>query len=245
MSEVSLTRADGRKVNQLRPITFTPGWLDNPAGSCLAEFGQTRVLVTVSLLKQVPRWMIGQNRGWLTAEYQMIPGSSPERVDRESVRGKISGRTHEISRLIGRALRAVIDLKALPEVTLAVDAEVLQADGGTRTASISAAYLALLNAIDRAKAQGDLPASVQLIDSVAAVSVGIVDGVAMLDLNYAEDSRADTDMNVVQLGDGSFIELQGTAEHGSFNHAELVELLRLGSLGCAKIRELQTAAIAN
>jgi ribonuclease PH len=245
MSEVSLTRVDGRKVNQLRPITFTPGWLDHPAGSCLAEFGQTRVLVTVSLLKQVPRWMIGQNRGWLTAEYQMIPGSSPERVDRESVRGKISGRTHEISRLIGRALRAVIDLKALPEVTLAIDAEVLQADGGTRTAAISAAYVALVNAIDRAKSTGDLPANVQLIDSVTAVSMGIVAGVAMLDLNYAEDSRADTDMNVVQLGDGSFIELQGTAEHGSFNHAELVDLLRLGSLGCVEIRQLQQAALSN
>jgi ribonuclease PH len=245
MSEVNLVRADGRRVDQLRPITFTPNWVDNPAGSCLVECGDTRVLVTVSILNRVPRWMVGQKRGWLTAEYAMIPGSSPERVERESVKGKLSGRTHEISRLIGRALRSVVDLKTFPEVTIAIDAEVLQADGGTRTASISAAYVALVGAIERAKTRGELPPSVQLADSVSAVSVGIVDGTPMLDLNYLEDSRAQTDMNIVQLGDGSFIELQGTAENGSFNNAELVELIRLGTLGCAQIRVLQKAAISS
>ncbi|MDR2538216.1 MAG: ribonuclease PH [Bifidobacteriaceae bacterium] len=244
MNTVNLTRADGRATNQLRELKFTLDWVENPTGSCLVEFGKTRVLCTVSILNRIPRWLKGAGQGWLTAEYQMIPGSSSERIEREAVRGKISGRTHEISRLIGRSLRAIIDLKTMSEVTIAIDCEVLQADGGTRTASISGSYCALMVAIEKAKLLNLIPESVELLDSISAVSVGIVDGVPMLDLNYAEDSRAETDMNIVQLGNGNFVELQGTAEAGSFDNAELVELIKLGTLGCSEIQTAQKSALA-
>jgi ribonuclease PH len=210
----------------------------------LVEFGQTRILVAASVTEGVPRWRKGSGLGWVTSEYAMLPRATNTRADRESVRGRIGGRTHEISRLIGRSLRAIIDYKALGENTIVLDCDVLQADGGTRTASITGAYVALVDAVSWLRDRELLTAE-PLTGSVAAVSVGVVDGISMLDLCYAEDSAADTDMNVVMTGDGAFIELQGTAEGTPFDRRLLDELLDLGASGCSKLTELQRAALAS
>jgi ribonuclease PH len=208
----------------------------------LVEFGQTRVLVAASVTEGVPRWRKGTGLGWVTSEYAMLPRATNTRNDRESVRGRIGGRTHEISRLIGRSIRAVIDYKALGENTIVLDCDVLQADGGTRTASITGAYVALADAIGWLRERSLLTAE-PLTGSVAAVSVGMVDGLPLLDLCYTEDSAADTDMNVVMSGDGDFVEVQGTAEGAPFNRALLDELLDLGAKGCAQLTALQRAAL--
>lgn len=210
----------------------------------LVEFGQTRVLVAASVTEGVPRWRKGSGLGWVTSEYAMLPRATNTRTDRESIRGRIGGRTHEISRLIGRSLRAIIDYQALGENTIVLDCDVLQADGGTRTASITGAYVALTDAV-RWLRDRDLLTAEPLTGSVAAVSVGVVDGSSMLDLCYTEDSAADTDMNVVMTGDGAFIELQGTAEGTPFDRKLLDELLDLGATGCAQLTELQRAALAS
>ena len=212
-------------------------------GSVLVEFGKTRVLVAASVTEGVPRWRKGSGLGWVTSEYAMLPRATNTRTDRESVKGRVSGRTHEISRLIGRSLRAAIDYSAPGENTIVIDCDVLEADGGTRTASITGAYVALADAVawlrDRNLLTGE-----PLRDSVAAVSVGVIDGTPMLDLSYAEDSAADTDMNIVMTGDGRFIEVQGTAEGTPFDRQVLDQLLDLGAGGCAQLTELQQAALA-
>jgi ribonuclease PH len=210
----------------------------------LVEFGQTRVLVAASVTEGVPRWRKGSGLGWVTSEYAMLPRATSTRTDRESVRGRIGGRTHEISRLIGRSLRAIIDYKAWGENTIVLDCDVLQADGGTRTASITGAYVALADAVSWLRDR-DLLTAEPLTDSVAAVSVGVVDGTSMLDLCYTEDSAADTDMNVVMTGDGSFIEVQGTAEGAPFDRRLLDELLDLAATGCAQLTTLQRASLAS
>ncbi|MGK0721687.1 ribonuclease PH [Leucobacter sp. W1478] len=242
MSEMN--RADGRTPAQLRPVTIERGWSKQAEGSALISFGDTRVLCTASFTPGVPPWLRGKGTGWVTAEYSMIPRSTNERMQRESVKGKIGGRTHEISRLIGRSLRAVVDTKALGENTLVIDCDVLQADGGTRTAAITGAYVALADSIQWARAAGHIARkSVPLTDSVAAVSVGIIDGVPMSDLAYVEDVRAETDMNVVVTGSGDFIEVQGTAEGAPFNRTELDALLDLALVSTAELREIQRAAL--
>jgi ribonuclease PH len=235
-------RGDGRGADQLRDIRFTRGWLSQAEGSVLVEYGDTRVLVAASVTEGVPRWRKGSGEGWVTSEYAMLPRATNTRSERESVKGKIGGRTHEISRLIGRSLRAVIDYSALGENTIVLDCDVLQADGGTRTASITGAYVALADAVSWLRDR-NLLAGEPLTDSVAAVSVGIVGGTPMLDLCYAEDSGADTDMNVVMSGSGEFIELQGTAETTPFDRATLNTLLDLAAVGCAKLTELQQQAL--
>ncbi|MCU1634201.1 MAG: ribonuclease [Micrococcaceae bacterium] len=233
-------RADGRTPDQLRNISITRGWSKQAEGSALIEFGNTRVLCTASLTSGVPRWLKGEGKGWVTAEYAMLPRATNTRSDRESVKGKIGGRTHEISRLIGRSLRAIIDTKALGENTIVLDCDVLQADGGTRTAAITGAYVALADAIRYAKDKKLIPASASpLTDTVAAISVGIIDGVPMLDLPYVEDVRAETDMNVVVTGSGKFVEVQGTAEGAPFDRAELDALLDLALLGTAQLAQIQ------
>lgn len=239
------TRADGRTAAQMRPVTIERGWSAQAEGSALISFGQTKVLCTASFTPGVPPWLRGQGKGWVTAEYSMLPRSTNERMQRESVKGKIGGRTHEISRLIGRSLRAIIDLKALGEHTILIDCDVLQADGGTRTASITGAYVALAEAIEWARREGHVAKkALPLKDSVAAVSVGIVDGVPMSDLAYVEDSRAETDMNVVITGSGGFVEVQGTAEGAPFSRDELNALLDLALDSTAELRELQRATLA-
>lgn len=237
------SRIDGREPNELRPVRFTRGWLDHAEGSVLVEFGHTRVLVAASVTAGVPRWRKGSGLGWVTSEYEMLPRSTNTRNDRESRKGHIGGRTHEISRLIGRSLRGIIDYRALGENTIVIDCDVLQADGGTRTASITGAYLALSDAVAWLR-QRDLLAGEPLTGSVSAISVGIVAGRAMLDLNYAEDSTAETDMNIVCAGTGEFIEVQGTAEGKPFDRAQLNELLDLGQAGCAELTRLQAQALA-
>ena len=237
------SRADGRFNDQLREVRFTRGWLTQAEGSVLVEFGQTRVLVAASVTEGVPRWRKGSGLGWVTSEYAMLPRATSTRTDRESVRGRIGGRTHEISRLIGRSLRAIIDYQALGENTIVLDCDVLQADGGTRTASITGAYLALADAISWLR-DHDLLTAEPLTGSVAAVSVGVVDGIPMLDLCYAEDSAADTDMNLVMTGAGAFVEVQGTAEGTPFDRRLLDELLDLGAKGCAQLTALQRTALA-
>ena len=240
-----LVRADGRTAGQLRPVTIERGWSSQAEGSALISFGNTKVLCTASFTPGVPRWLKGQGTGWVTSEYSMLPRSTNERMQRESVRGKIGGRTHEISRLIGRSLRAIIDTKALGENTIVIDCDVLQADGGTRTASITGAYVALAEAIEWARANGHIAKNAKpLTDSVAAVSVGIVGDVAMSDLAYVEDSRAGTDMNVVVTGSGDFVEVQGTAEGAPFTRAELNTLLDLAVDSAAELTELQRAILA-
>ena len=236
------SREDGRAVDELRPITITRGWLDHAQGSCLIEFGKTRVLCAASAQEGVPRWRKGSGLGWVTAEYAMLPQATHDRSARESVKGRIGGRTHEISRLVGRSLRAAVDDAALGENTITIDCDVLQADGGTRTAAITGAYVALADAVAHLRGLGAL-AGEPLKQSVAAVSVGIVDGVPMLDLPYVEDVRAETDMNVVMTGTGSFIEVQGTAEGAPFDRAELDALLGLAATGCADLTALQTEAL--
>jgi ribonuclease PH len=238
-------RADGRAWNQLRPVTLTRGWLDHAEGSVLVEFGRTRVLCAASFTEGVPRWRKGTGEGWVTAEYAMLPRSTNTRSDRESVKGRLGGRTQEISRLVGRSLRAVVDYSALGENTIVVDCDVLQADGGTRTAAITGAYVALADAIDWAGGRGLVKAGrVVLTDSVAAVSVGVVDGEPLLDLAYTEDVRAETDMNVVVTGTGRFVEVQGTAEGAPFDRELLDRLLDLAVEGCADLTSLQVAARA-
>lgn len=233
----TVVRADGRSPEQLRPISITRGWSNQAEGSALIEFGNTRVLCTASLTEGVPRWLKGEGRGWVTAEYAMLPRATNTRSDRESVKGKIGGRTHEISRLIGRSLRSIIDTKALGENTIVLDCDVLQADGGTRTAAITGAYVAAHDAVSWLMSQGKIAAS-PLKDAVAAISVGIHEGHALLDLEYVEDSACDTDMNVVMTGAGHFVELQGTAEGVAFTRAEVDVLLNLAEKG---IRELLAA----
>ncbi|HEY3411069.1 MAG TPA: ribonuclease PH [Propionicimonas sp.] len=240
---MSLTRADGRSPDQLRPVRITRSWLDHAEGSVLVEFGATRVLIAASVTEGVPRWRKGSGLGWVTSEYAMLPRATHTRSDRESVKGRIGGRTHEISRLIGRSLRSVIDYKALGENTIVLDCDVLQADGGTRTASITGAYVALEDAVAWLRARGALKGE-PLIGTVAAVSVGVVDGVPLLDLAYTEDSAAEVDLNVVATGTGEFVEVQGTAEGKPFSRAVLDELLDLGLAGCAELTLLQAEALA-
>lgn len=235
-------RSDGRGPAQLRPVSFQRGWLDQAEGSTLVSFGRTRVLCTASFTPGVPRWLKDSGRGWVTSEYAMLPRSTNTRNDRESVKGRLGGRTQEISRLIGRSLRAVIDMEALGENTIVVDCDVLQADGGTRTAAITGAYLALADAIAWAREQGHLTRE-PLIDSVAAVSVGIVDGEPRLDLHYDDDVRAETDMNVVMTGSGLYVEVQGTAEGDPFDRRMLDQLLDLAAAGCADLTMQQRAAL--
>ncbi|WP_413319271.1 ribonuclease PH [Agrococcus sp. 1P02AA] len=240
MDSTAGTRADGRHLDQLREVTIERGWSEQAEGSALVSFGRTRVLCTASVMPTVPRWMAGKGKGWVTAEYSMLPRSTNERMDRESVRGKVGGRTHEISRLIGRSLRAGVDMRALGELSIAVDCDVLQADGGTRTAAITGAWVALADAIAWAQAAGRVPRSAKpLVDSIAAISVGIVDGAPMLDLAYTEDVRAETDMNVVATGRGLLVEVQGTAEAAPFDRAELDAMLDIALAGTARLTEIQ------
>uniref|UniRef100_A0AAU2JQQ5 Ribonuclease PH n=1 Tax=Streptomyces sp. NBC_00049 TaxID=2903617 RepID=A0AAU2JQQ5_9ACTN len=239
-----MSRIDGRTPEQLRPVTIERGWSKHAEGSVLISFGDTKVFCTASFTEGVPRWRKGSGEGWVTSEYSMLPRSTNTRGDRESVRGKIGGRTHEISRLIGRSLRAVIDYKALGENTIVLDCDVLQADGGTRTAAITGAYVALADAVAWGQKKKLIKAGRKPITgTVAAVSVGIVDGVPLLDLCYEEDVRAETDMNVVCTGDGRFVEVQGTAEGEPFDRKELNALLDLAAGGCADLEALQLGAL--
>lgn len=238
-----IVRADGRAPDQLRPVTIERNWSRHAEGSALITFGETKVLCTASFTSGVPRWLTGKGKGWVTAEYAMLPRATNSRNDRESVKGRVGGRTHEISRLIGRALRAVVDTKALGENTIVIDCDVLQADGGTRTAAITGAFVALADAIEWGRGEKLIsPKAAPLTDSVAAVSVGIIDGTPMLDLAYVEDVRAGTDMNIVVTGSGQFVEVQGTAEGVPFDRSELDALLDLGLTGCASLRDLQVSA---
>jgi ribonuclease PH len=230
-------RADGRRADALRPISIDGDWLEQPHGSVLWVQGKTTVLCTAMIQEEVPRWLRNQGRGWITAEYSLLPASTGDRVEREAARGKQQGRTVEIQRLIGRAIRAVADFRALGERTMWLDCDVLQADGGTRCAAICGAYVAGMLALDR------FGLSRTFVDSVAAVSVGVVAGVPLLDLDYAEDSNADTDMNVVMTGDGRLIEVQATAERDPFTRARLDELLTLAEAGIGEISELQAEAV--
>jgi ribonuclease PH len=232
-----LLRPSGRRPDELRPIRLTRGFTRHAEGSVLVEFGETRVLCTASVESQVPPFLKGQGKGWVTAEYGMLPRATDTRSPREAARGKQGGRTLEIQRLIGRSLRAAIDLNALGERSITLDCDVLQADGGTRTASITGAWVALRDAIDRLLARGEITID-PLRTQIAAVSVGIVQGVAVLDLDYAEDAGAETDMNLVMDGEGRFVEVQGTAEGVPFSRAELDALIAVGAAG---IREIQTA----
>lgn len=245
MSPSPAPRSDGRADDALRPISFERAWLDAAEGSCLVSFGRTRVLCVASFTEGVPRWKKGSGEGWVTAEYAMLPRSTTTRSDRESVKGRLGGRTQEISRLVGRSLRAVVDVSALGENTVVIDCDVLQADGGTRTAAITGAYVALADAIAWATAQGLVKPQAQVLtNSVAAVSVGIIDGVPRLDLHYDDDVRADTDMNVVMTGAGDFVEVQGTAEGVPFDRALLDQLLDLAAGGIAELTRLQAEALA-
>jgi ribonuclease PH len=240
-----MSRADGRSDDQLRAIKFTRNWLNNAEGSVLVEFGNTRVLCVASFTPGVPRWLVGKGEGWVTSEYAMLPRATHTRSDRESVKGKLGGRTQEISRLVGRSLRGIVDMKALGENTIVIDCDVLQADGGTRTAAITGAYVALADAISWAQGKGHIAQGAKpLSQSVAAVSVGIVNGRPTLDLCYEEDVSAETDMNIVCTGDGNFIEVQGTAEGAPFDRSLLNQLLDLGAAGCAQLTKLQIAALA-
>ena len=236
-------RKDGREPDELRALAFTRDFTELAMGSVLVEMGRTRVLCTASVEDRVPPWMRGRGRGWVTAEYSMLPGSTPERVDREAARGKQSGRTQEIQRLIGRSLRAVTDLVALGEMQITVDCDALQADGGTRTAAICGGYLALHDACARLVGTKQLAAN-PITDLCAAISVGVVDALPSLDLDYSEDSTAEVDMNVVMTGDGKFIEVQGTAEGAAFSRGELDSMLGLAELGIGRIFDLQRELIA-
>jgi ribonuclease PH len=231
-------RRDGRKPDDLRPLTFERDYTEFAPGSVLVSMGKTKVLCTASIEERIPPWMRGSGRGWVTAEYSMLPGSTAERVDREAAKGKQSGRTQEIQRLIGRSLRAVTDLKTTGEIQVVVDCDVLQADGGTRTASICGGYVALHDALTR------VGKGASLTDSCGAVSVGVIDAVPMLDLDYSEDVRAEVDMNIVMTGSGRFIEVQGTAEGMPFSKDELQELLSLGEHGIAQILDAQAELLA-
>jgi ribonuclease PH len=240
---VAMARTDGREADQLRDVRITRNWLDHAEGSVLVEYGKTRVLVAASVSEGVPRWRKGTGLGWVTAEYAMLPRATHTRSDRESVKGRIGGRTHEISRLVGRSLRGIIDYTALGENTIQLDCDVLQADGGTRTASITGAYVALADAVSWLR-ERNLLVREPLRGSVAAVSVGIVEGAEMLDLAYVEDSAADVDLNIVATGDGRLIEVQGTAEAEPFSREQLDRLLDLGLAGCASLTRIQQEALA-
>jgi ribonuclease PH len=236
-------RRDGREPNELRPVSFVRDFTDFATGSTLVDFGRTRVLCTASLEERVPPWLRGTGRGWVTAEYSMLPGATVERSDREAARGRQSGRTQEIQRLIGRSLRAVTDLELIPELQITVDCDVLQADGGTRTAAICGGYVALHDAFTRMVAAGTIAAH-PIQEACAAVSVGVVDALPHLDLDYSEDVRAEVDMNVVMTGAGRFVELQGTAEGTPFSRSELDELLALAEKGIFELFEHEKAALA-
>ncbi|MDQ1709288.1 MAG: ribonuclease [Frankiaceae bacterium] len=238
-----MTRPDDRTADQLRPITITRHWQKWAEGSALVEFGHTRVLCSASAEEGVPRWRKGSGEGWLTSEYSMLPRATHTRSARESVKGKIGGRTHEISRLIGRSLRACIDLSALGENTIYLDCDVLQADGGTRTAAITGAYVALVDAVATLRAKKAVKRD-PIIASVAAVSVGVIAGEPRLDLCYEEDVAAEVDMNVVMLSTGGFVEVQGTGEHGTFDRAGLDRLLDLAVRGCTQLAQYQADALA-
>ena len=238
-----MTRADGRGSDQLRPIVMTPGFMPNAEGSCLVQVGNTHVICTASVEEGVPRWMRGKGTGWVTAEYSMLPRSTTERVSRDVNKGRVSGRTQEIQRLIGRSLRAITDMSALGEWTVLIDCDVVRADGGTRTASITGSYVALALAFDWLRANGGLEREA-LLDSIAAVSVGIVDGTPCLDLDYGEDSTAEVDMNVVMTGAGKLVEVQGTAERGVFDRAQLDELIDLATTGIEELTNEQRKVLA-
>lgn len=240
-----MARPDGRQPDQLRPVTVTRQWSMHPEGSVLVEFGDTRVLCTASVTEGVPRWRKGSGLGWVTAEYSMLPRATTTRSDRESVRGRVGGRTHEISRLIGRSLRACIDLRALGENSIVLDCDVLQADGGTRTAAITGAYVALHDAVTWMAARKLLAGKPEKVisRSIAAVSVGIIEGEPRLDLCYLEDVAAEVDMNVVCTGTGEFVEVQGTGESNVFARDQLDALLDLGVAGCAELADLQRKAL--
>lgn len=237
------TRADGRALDELRSVRITRNFTTHPAGSVLVEFGNTRVMCTASVEYGVPRFKKDSGEGWLTAEYSMLPAATHERMARESMRGKVKGRTHEISRLIGRALRPAVDLRELGENTIQLDCDVLQADGGTRTAAITGAYVALADAVAKLTADGVVTGD-PLGDPIAAVSVGIVDGRVSLDLPYEEDARAEVDLNVVMQASGKFVEIQGTGEHGLFGRAELNAMLDVAEKGCRELIAAQKAALA-
>lgn len=236
------SRLDGRAFDQLRPVRITRGFTSNPAGSVLVEFGNTRVMCTASVEEGVPRFKKDSGEGWLTAEYAMLPSATHERMARESMKGKVKGRTHEISRLVGRSLRAAVDLSQLGENTIQLDCDVLQADGGTRTASITGAYVALADAITVLKERGVVPGE-PLLAPVAAVSAGIIDGHVCLDLPYEEDSRAEVDLNVVMQEGGNFVEIQGTGEHGLFGREQLGQMLDVAQQGCEELIAAQKAAL--
>ena len=237
-----MTRSDGRRADQLRPVEIQPDFVENPAGSALIRMGRTMVLCTVHVQEQVPGWMKGGGSGWVTAEYSLLPGSTDTRTEREAARGKQKGRTLEIQRLIGRSLRAVTDLAALGERALYVDCDVLQADGGTRTAAVTGAYVALACACRRLQESG-LVKRDPLRDSVAAVSVGLVGGEILLDLPYSEDARAEVDMNIVQTGAGDLVEVQGTGEGATFDRAQLDRMLDLGAQGIAELTVIQNKTL--
>jgi ribonuclease PH len=235
-------RADGRTNDQLRPLRMTPGYIDHPAGSVLIEMGRTRVLCTASVEEDVPRWMRGRGTGWVTAEYGMLPAATNTRTDREAARGKVGGRTMEIQRLIGRSIRAAVDFEALGERTVRLDCDVIQADGGTRTASITGAWVALALACRKLRAEGSLERD-PLRRGVAAISVGMVDGKPMLDLPYEEDSRAEVDMNVVMTSEGHYVEVQGTAEGEPFTKGDLDVLQNLAWKGIRELLDAQRAVV--
>jgi ribonuclease PH len=238
-----VARADGRTDSELREVRITRGYQDWPAGSVLIEFGRTRVICAASVVEGVPRWRKGSGQGWVTAEYAMLPSSTHTRSDRESVKGRLGGRTHEISRLIGRSLRACIDMSALGENTISLDCDVIQADGGTRTAAITGSYVALSDAITWLRAAKRLADPQPLSCSVAAVSVGVVDGRVRLDLPYEEDSRAEVDMNVVATGTGTLVELQGTGEGATFARSTMDQMLDLALAGCEELTAAQVKAL--
>ncbi|MDX2171056.1 MAG: ribonuclease PH [Deltaproteobacteria bacterium] len=236
-------RADGRSATDLRPVTITPDFIRHAEGSVLIEVGNTRVICTATIEESVPPFLRDSGRGWVTAEYGMLPGSSNQRIARESTRGKVGGRTHEIQRLIGRSLRAVTDMAALGERTIWIDCDVIEADGGTRTASITGSYVALALVTRRLRARGAIGKD-PMRDSVAAVSVGVVGGEVLVDLCYSEDSTADVDMNLVMTGGGHFIEVQGTAEAHPFSAEQLAQLTQLGSAAISALGGMQRAALA-
>ena len=241
----TVVRPDGRKVDELRPVSITRHFTDAPEGSVLICCGNTRVMCTATFTPGVPRWRKDSGLGWVTAEYAMLPRATAERTDRESVKGKIGGRTHEISRLIGRCLRGVVNMKALGENQIQIDCDVLQADGGTRTASVTGAYVALVDALNWAERHKHIRSAGRVLaDSVSAVSVGVINGTPMLDLPYVEDSQAMTDMNVAMTGSGKFIEIQGTAEHCPFDRDELNVLLDLAAKGNRELQAAQRRALA-
>jgi ribonuclease PH len=237
-------RTDGRKPMQMRPLKITPRYIKTADGSVLIEMGDTKVICTAKFEARAPQFLRNSGRGWITAEYGMLPGSSQARIGRESARGRVGGRTHEIQRLIGRSLRAIADLKSLGEHTIWIDCDVIQADGGTRTASITGAYVALVEAVKNWLNRGVITAD-PIKDSVAAVSIGIIDGKIHLDLCYEEDSRADVDMNFVMTGSGKFIEVQGTAENSPFTKKQMERMAEIAQQGIKELLKVQKAVIAS